>query len=196
MAYGMEAIAEGADLLCIGEMGIGNTTIAAAICHALYGGEAEEWVGPGTGVDAEGLKRKASAVHRAVERHRPHLGDPLEILRRLGGRELAAMAGAILAARHARIPVLIDGYVATAAAAVLHALSPAALDHCLAGHCSAEPAHRKLLGRLGKAPLLDLGMRLGEASGAALAAALVKAAAALHNDMATFESAGVSEKES
>ena len=113
MAYGMEAIAGGADLLCIGEMGIGNTTIAAAICHALYGGEAEDWVGPGTGVDAEGLKRKADAVARAVALHKAHLDDPLEVLRRLGGRELAAMAGAILAARHNRVPVLIDGYVAT-----------------------------------------------------------------------------------
>ncbi|MGE3830911.1 MAG: nicotinate-nucleotide--dimethylbenzimidazole phosphoribosyltransferase [Parvibaculaceae bacterium] len=196
MAYGMEAIAEGADLLCIGEMGIGNTTIAAAICHGLYGGRPEDWVGPGTGVDAEGLKRKASAVRRAVALHHAHLKDPLEVLRRLGGRELAAMAGAILAARHAHIPVLLDGYVATAAAAVLHSLSPAALDHCLAGHCSAEPAHRAVLERIGKKPLLDLGMRLGEASGAALAAAIVKAAAGLHTGMATFESAGVSDKES
>jgi len=194
MAYGMEAIAESADLLCIGEMGIGNTTIAAAMCHALYGGRPEDWVGPGTGVDAEGLKRKASAVARAVELHRAHLGDPLEVLRRLGGREQAAMAGAILAARHNRVPVLLDGYVATAAAAILHAANPGALDHCLAAHCSAEPAHRALLARIGKEPLLDLGMRLGEASGAALAAGLVKAAADLHGGMATFESAGVSDK--
>lgn len=195
MAYGMEAVAGGADLLCIGEMGIGNTTVAAAMCHALYGGDPADWVGPGTGVDHEGLKRKADAVGRAVALHRAHLKDPLEVLRRLGGRELAAMAGAILAARHAKVPVLIDGYVASAAAAVLHALSPSALDHCLAAHRSAEPAHGRLLQRLGQEPLLDLGMRLGEASGAALAAALVKAAADLHNGMATFESAGVSNKE-
>jgi nicotinate-nucleotide--dimethylbenzimidazole phosphoribosyltransferase len=195
MAYGMEAIAEGTDLLCIGEMGIGNTTIAAAICHGLYGGEAKDWVGPGTGVDAEGLRRKNSAVERAVALHRDHLGDPLELLRRLGGREQAAMAGAILAARHNRVPVLLDGYVATAAAAVLHKANPAALDHCMAGHCSAEPAHRVLLERIGKKPLLDLNMRLGEGSGAALAAGIVKAAAALHAGMATFESAGVSDKE-
>jgi nicotinate-nucleotide--dimethylbenzimidazole phosphoribosyltransferase len=194
MAYGMEAVAGGADLLCIGEMGIGNTTVAAAICHGLYGGDPADWVGPGTGVDAEGLKRKADAVGRAVAFHKVHLKDPLEVLRRLGGRELAAMAGAILAARHAKVPVLIDGYVASAAAAVLHALSPAALDHCLAAHRSAEPAHGRLLEKLGQEPLLDLGMRLGEASGAALAAALVKAAADLHNGMATFESAGVSNK--
>jgi nicotinate-nucleotide--dimethylbenzimidazole phosphoribosyltransferase len=195
MAYGMEAIAGGCDLLGVGEMGIGNTTIAAALCHGLYGGRAEDWVGPGTGVDAEGLKRKASAVARAVERHRSHLDDPLEVLRRLGGRELAAMAGAILAARLQQVPVLLDGYVACAAAAVLHAMRSDALDHCIAAHRSAEPAHAALLQNLGKPPLLDLGMRLGEASGAALAMGLVKAAANLHNDMATFESAGVSNKE-
>ena len=195
MAYGMEAVAGGADLLCIGEMGIGNTTIAAAICHGLYGGAPADWVGPGTGVDSEGLKRKADAVARAVALHKAHLKDPLEVLRRLGGRELAAMTGAILAARHAKVPVLIDGYVASAAAAILHAVNPKALDHCLAAHRSAEPAHRRLLERLGQEPLLDLGMRLGEGSGAALAAAIVRAAADLHNGMATFESAGVSDKE-
>ena len=195
MAYGMEAVAGGCDLLCIGEMGIGNTTIAAAICHGLYGGRAEDWVGPGTGVDGEGLKRKASAVRRAVDLHRAHLGDPLEVLRRLGGRELSAMAGAILAARLQNIPVLIDGYVASAAAAVLHAMRADALDHCIAAHVSAEPAHIHLLAKLGKKPLLDLGMRLGEGSGAALAAGLVKAAVNLHTGMATFASAGVSNKD-
>lgn len=194
MAYGMEAT-EGAEILCVGEMGIGNTTIAAALAHGLFGGEAEDWVGPGTGVDAEGLRRKADAVRRAVALHKAHLGDPLELLRRLGGRELAAMAGAILAARLQRIPVVLDGYVATAAAAVLHAARPGALDHCIAGHCSAEPAHRRLLAKLGLSPLLDLGMRLGEASGAAMAAGVIKAAADAHNGMATFASAGVSDKE-
>jgi nicotinate-nucleotide--dimethylbenzimidazole phosphoribosyltransferase len=194
MAYGMEAT-EGCDILCVGEMGIGNTTIAAAICHGLFGGEAQDWVGPGTGVDAEGLKRKADAVRRAVALHKAHLGDPLEVLRRLGGRELAAMAGAVLAARLQRIPVILDGYVATAAAAVLHALRPDALDHCVAGHLSAEPAHRRLLEKLGLKPILALDMRLGEGSGAALAAGIVKAAANLHNGMATFASAGVSNKE-
>lgn len=191
MAYGMEATAA-CDLLCVGEMGIGNTTIAAAIAHALYGGAAEDWVGPGTGVDGGGLRRKSAAVARAVALHRPHLDDPLEVLRRLGGHELAAMAGAILAARLQRVPVLLDGYVATAAAAVLHSIRRDALDHCMAAHRSAEPAHGKLLDRIGLVPLLDLGMRLGEASGAALAAGLVKAAANLHTGMATFDSAGVS----
>jgi nicotinate-nucleotide--dimethylbenzimidazole phosphoribosyltransferase len=194
MAFGMEAIAGGADLLCLGEMGIGNTTIAAALCAALFGGRGEDWVGPGTGVDAAGLGRKAEAVDRALALHGAHLTDPLEVLRRLGGRELAAIAGAVIAARHHRIPVLLDGYVATAAAAVLRCANPAALDHCLAAHCSAEPAHRALLQRIGKEPLLDLGMRLGEASGAALGAAIVKAAVEIHAGMSTFAEAGVSGK--
>jgi nicotinate-nucleotide--dimethylbenzimidazole phosphoribosyltransferase len=195
IAYGMEAIAGGADLLCLGEMGIGNTTIAAAICHGLYSGEAEQWVGPGTGVDPEGMKRKVAAVKKAVDLHHQALADPLEVLRRLGGRELAAIVGAIIAARHEKVPVVLDGYVVTAAAAILHALDPHALDHCVVGHCSAEPAHRKLLEKLGKRPLLDLGMRLGEGTGAALAAGLIRAALQTHLGMATFASAGVSSKE-
>jgi nicotinate-nucleotide--dimethylbenzimidazole phosphoribosyltransferase len=195
MAFGMESIAGGTDLLCIGEMGIGNTTIAAAINLALYGGTAEEWVGPGTGSEGELLKRKIAAVDKAVALHRDHLADPLEVLRRLGGREIAAMAGAILAARMERIPVIIDGYVATSAAAILRAANPSALDHCLIGHVSAEPAHMKAIDKLGKTPLLALGMRLGEGTGAALAAGIVKAAAACHSGMATFDSAGVSNKD-
>lgn len=195
MAFGMEAIAGGTDLLCIGEMGIGNTTIAAAICHALYGGEAADWVGPGTGSAGDVLTRKIDAVAGAVARHKPHLKDPLEVLRRLGGREIAAMAGAILAARMERIPVIIDGYVSTAAAAVLHTANPSALDHCIVGHVSAEPAHAAALQKIGKEPILSLGMRLGEGTGAALAAGIVKAAALCHSGMATFEQAGVSEKD-
>jgi len=194
MAFGMEALASRPDLLCLGEMGIGNTTAAAAIYHALYGGKAEDWVGRGTGVDDAGLKRKADAVRAAVALHREHLGDPLEVLRRLGGREIAAIAGAILAARIQRTPVLLDGFVVCAAAAVLNALDPSALDHCLAGHVSAEQAHAEALRRLGKAPLLSLGMRLGEGSGAALAVGIVKAAVACHNGMATFAEAGVAGK--
>ncbi len=194
MAFGMEAVAGGTDLLCIGEMGIGNTTIAAAINLALYGGTAEDWVGPGTGSQGEVLARKIAAVDKAVALHADHLGDPLEVLRRLGGREIAAMAGAILAARMQKIPVIIDGYVATTAAAILKAANPAALDHCLIGHVSAEPGHMKAIEKLGKTPLLALGMRLGEGTGAALAAGIVKAAAACHSGMATFAQAGVSNK--
>jgi nicotinate-nucleotide--dimethylbenzimidazole phosphoribosyltransferase len=195
IAYGMEAIAGGVDLLAIGEMGIGNTTVAAAIFCALFGGSAADWVGPGTGVDAEGLARKTEAVDKAIALHRAHLGDPLEVLRRVGGREIAAMTGAILAARLNRVPVIVDGYVATSAAAILFAVDPAALDHCLFGHVSAEPGHIRALRKMGKMPLLDLGMRLGEGTGAALAAGIVRAAAALHSGMATFESAGVSNRE-
>ena len=194
-AYGMEAVAGGADVLCIGEMGIGNTTIAAAIYHALYGGEPGDFVGRGTGVDDAGLIRKTAAVAAAAALHRAHLHDPLEVLRRLGGREIAAMAGAIVAARMERVPVILDGYVACAAAAILHKLDARALEHCLAGHCSAEGAHAEVLRRLGLKPLLELGMRLGEGTGAALAAAVVKAAVAAHNGMATFAQAGVAGKD-
>lgn len=194
IAFGMEATADQPDLLCIGEMGIGNTTIAAAMCYGLYGGTAAEWVGPGTGIDNEGMTRKIAAVEKAVALHKDHLKDPLELLRRLGGREIAAMVGAILAARIANIPVLIDGYIATAAAAVVHAISPSGLDHCLAAHCSAEPAHAMLLEKISKAPLLNLGLRLGEGSGASLAIGIVQAAVNLHNGMATFDQAGVSDK--
>lgn len=195
MAFGMEALAGGSDLLCLGEMGIANTTSAAAIYAALYGGGAAMWCGRGTGVDDEGLKRKIAAVEAGLAFHAAHLNDPLEILRRFGGREMAAICGAIIAARLQRIPVILDGYVVTAAAAVLHAIEPSAIDHCLAGHLSAEGAHAEALIRLGKQPLLALDMRLGEGSGAALAAALVKAAAAVHSGMATFEQAQVSKKD-
>jgi nicotinate-nucleotide--dimethylbenzimidazole phosphoribosyltransferase len=194
IAFGMEAIAGGADLLALGEMGIGNTTAAAAIYHALYGGAATDWVGRGAGVDDAGLARKADAVSRAVALHRAHLRDPLEVLRRVGGREIAALCGAILAARMERVPVVLDGYVVCAAAAVLHALDPATLDHCIAGHRSAEGAHGEVLRRLGKKPLLELDMRLGEGTGAALAIGIIRAALACHNDMATFESARVSSR--
>jgi nicotinate-nucleotide--dimethylbenzimidazole phosphoribosyltransferase len=194
IAFGMEATAGGSDLLCLGEMGIGNTTVAAAVCHALFGGAAADWVGRGTGVDDAGLARKIAAVEAAVALHKAHLADPLEVLRRVGGRELCAIVGAILAARLQNVPVVLDGYVVTAAAAVLHAMDPSALDHCLAGHVSAEAPHRAALERLGLTPILDLGMRLGEGSGAALAVPVIKAALACHTGMATFAQAGVSGK--
>ena len=152
-------------------------------------------MGRGTGVDDAGLKRKADAVARAVALHKDHLQDPLEVLRRLGGREIAAMAGAILAARLQRVPVVLDGFVVCSAAAILHALDPACLDHCIAGHVSAEGAHRVVLHKLGKAPLLDLGMRLGEGSGGAMAIGIIRAALACHSGMATFAEAGVAGKE-
>jgi nicotinate-nucleotide--dimethylbenzimidazole phosphoribosyltransferase len=194
IAYGMEAIAGKPDLICLGEMGIGNTTVAAAIYAALYGGSGADWVGRGTGVDDAGLARKADAVDRALAHHAAELDHPLAILARLGGREIAAMLGALIAARHQKVPVIVDGFVATAAAAIAHAVNPAAIDHCLFGHVSAETGHARALEAMGQQGLLDLGMRLGEGSGAALAAVLAKTALHLHDNMATFESAAISGK--
>jgi nicotinate-nucleotide--dimethylbenzimidazole phosphoribosyltransferase len=192
IAYGMMAVEPGIDVLAVGEMGIANTTVAAALCMALFGGDSAAWTGPGTGVVGAALEQKREVVAAAVARHRPEAGEPFDLLRRLGGLEFAAMTGAILAARMGRVPVVLDGFSAGAAAAVLYAADPRALDHCVAGHVSAEPGHRRLLDRIGKPPLLDLGMRLGEASGATLALGLLKAAVACHAGMATFGEAGVS----
>lgn len=194
IAYGMEAIAGDVDFLCIGEMGIGNTTVAAAIYAALYGGAGADWVGRGTGVDDAGLERKADAVDRALTRHAGRLRTPFEILANLGGREIAAMVGAIIATRHQKVPVIVDGFVATAAAAIAHAVNPASIDHCLFGHVSAEGGHARALEKMDAKPLLDLGMRLGEGSGAALAAVLCKTALHVHKNMATFAEAAVDEK--
>lgn len=189
---GFNAVEEGGDLVILGEMGIGNTTSAAALCLALFGGEAEDWTGRGTGVGGEQLKKKIEVVRKG--RAANPTDDPLRILAALGGRELAAIAGAVCSARLKRIPVILDGYVCTAAASVLHAVRKDALDHCLIGHVSAEPGHRRLLEKLEKRPLLDLDMRLGEGSGAAAAMGLVQAAVACHLGMATFGEAGVSNK--
>ena len=192
IAYGMMAVEPGIDALAVGEMGIANTTVAAALCLALFGGDAARWTGPGTGVAGTALDKKRAVVAAAVARHASQAGDPFDVLRSLGGLEFAAMAGAILAARMGRVPVVLDGFCAGAAAAVLYAADPHALDHCVAGHVSAEPGHRLLLEQIGKKPLLDLGMRLGEASGATLALSILQAAAACHGGMATFADAGVS----
>jgi len=195
IVFGMGVVTDGTDALALGEMGIGNTTAAAALAMGLYGGAAADWTGAGTGVAGERLKQKTAMVAEAVAKHRAEIASPFEALRRLGGRELAAIAGAVLAARFRRVPVVLDGYTATAAAAVLEAAKPGALDHCQVGHLSAEPGHRRLLEHLGKAPLLDLGMRLGEATGAVLALQVLKGAAACHAGMATFQGAGVSGKD-
>ena len=187
---GWDAVDPQADLFVAGEMGIANTTSAAAIASALFGGSG--WAGRGTGVDDAGLARKEAAVAAGLAAHAGHLDDPLEVLRRLGGREIAAMTGAYLAARMHRVPVVLDGFISCAAAAVLHKARPGALDHCIAGHLSAEGAHGRLLGAIGKEPLLSLGMRLGEGSGAALALGVIRGAVACHAGMATFAEAGVS----
>ena len=192
LAGGWGAVNPKADLLVTGEMGIGNTTAAAAIAAALLGGAPEDWVGRGTGVDDHGLQRKAEVVRNGLALHTATLSDPLEVLRRLGGREIAAMAGAIARARVERVPVILDGFICCAAALVLARAQAGALDHCLAGHVSAEAAHGRLLDALGKDPLLNLGLRLGEGSGAALAIGVVQGAVACLSGMATFAEAGVS----
>ncbi|TNE35475.1 MAG: nicotinate-nucleotide--dimethylbenzimidazole phosphoribosyltransferase [Alphaproteobacteria bacterium] len=192
LQFGWDAVSGDADILITGEMGIGNTTSAAALATALFGGSGIDWAGPGTGVPASGVQKKAAAIDCALTRHAEILSDPLKVLQHLGGREIAAVAGAIIAARHKNIPVLLDGFVVCAAAAVLFKFNPHALDHCVAAHVSAEPGHKKMLQHLGKEALLSLGMRLGEGSGAALALGIVKGAIAAHNGMASFADAGVS----
>jgi nicotinate-nucleotide--dimethylbenzimidazole phosphoribosyltransferase len=193
ICHGMDQVETGMDILCLGEMGIGNTTSAAAICHALYGGNAADWTGPGTGVEGEAMSAKTSVVAQAVKAHK--CDDGLDVLMCLGGRELAAIVGAIIAARLKAVPVMLDGYVCSSAASVLEATLPGALDHCQVGHASSEPGHRHLLEQINKNPLIDFKMRLGEASGAVLAVGLLQAAVACHNGMATFSEAGVSDKE-
>ncbi len=188
---GWDAVDPAGDLLVAGEMGIGNTTSAAAIAKALFGGEAVDWAGRGTGVDFKGLGRKLEVIEKGVALHAVSSG--LDVLRCLGGREIGAMVGAMARARSLRIPVILDGFICTAAAACLFKANPAALDHCIAGHLSDENAHGRLLEKLGKRPLLDLSLRLGEGSGGALAINIVKAALACHSGMATFDQAGVSE---
>ncbi len=191
---GYEAVSAGSDLVCLGEMGIGNTTAAAAIAAALFGGRGVRWAGRGTGVDDDGLSRKRAAIDRGLDRHAAILHDPLRVAAAFGGRELAAILGAALAARRHNIPIILDGFVCTAAVAPLYRLRTDTLAHALAGHVSAEAGHRMLLDELNLKPLIDLNMRLGEASGAALAVLILRAALACHSGMATFAEAGVSDK--
>ncbi len=188
---GYDAVTPGTDLLALGEMGIGNTTPAAALSAALFGGTGADWAGRGTGIDDEGLARKRHAIDTGLARH-PH--TPLEAAAALGGHELAALLGAVLAARLHHIPVLLDGFVCTASAAPLAKLADGGLDHTRVAHVSAEAAHRRLVAELGQTALLDLGMRLGEASGAAVAIPLLRAALACHVGMATFAEASVSNR--
>jgi nicotinate-nucleotide--dimethylbenzimidazole phosphoribosyltransferase len=194
LAAGYDAVSPECGLICLGEMGIGNTTAAAAIAAALFGGGGARWAGRGTGVDEAGLERKRVVIDRALDRHAALLHDPLAIAAAFGGRELAAILGATLAARRQRIAVLLDGFVCTAATAPLAKLRADTLAHTLAGHVSAEAGHRMLLDELGLQPLVDLDMRLGEASGAAVALLILRAALACHTGMATFAEAGVSDK--
>ncbi|CAI8386549.1 MAG: Nicotinate-nucleotide--dimethylbenzimidazole phosphoribosyltransferase [Alphaproteobacteria bacterium UBA4588] len=189
---GIDAIPSNCDYLVFGEMGIGNTTSAAALCAALFGGQGADWAGRGTGLDDEAVAAKAAVIDEALLRHGRSFDSPQALLSAYGGRELAAIAGGVLGARARRIPVMLDGYVCCAAAASLTLLNNVALDHCQISHLSAEQAHGTLSDALGKTPLLSLNMRLGEASGGAVATLLVRAALATHNGMASFAEAGVS----
>lgn len=191
MSAGAATVEPGLDLFIAGEMGIANTTSAAALAARAFGGSGAFWVGRGSGVDAAGLARKADVIDAGLALHGDAGLSPFDIVRRLGGREIAAMAGAMLRARMLRVPVILDGFVATAAIAPFAAVHPAVTDHCLAGHCSAEQGHALLLERLGIAPIISLGMRLGEGSGAAVAVPVLRAAVAAHAEMATFAEAGV-----
>lgn len=188
---GWAAVDETSDLLVTGEMGIGNTTSAAAIALALYGGSGADWAGRGTGVDDAGLSRKAKVIEAGLAANPQAAGNGLEALRCLGGRELAAMVGAIARARMLRVPVILDGFICSAAAAALAHAVPGILDHTVAGHVSAEGAHKAILDQIGKKPLLSMDMRLGEGSGGALAISMLQAAVACHTGMATFAEAGV-----
>ena len=183
-----------AQLFIGGEMGIGNTTAASAVACALLGAEAAALAGPGTGLDAYGVARKAEVIARALLWHRAHLTEPLEVLRRLGGFEIAALSGAFMACAKLGVPVLVDGFIATVAALVAVRRCAETKDWLLYSHTSAEPGHRRVLEALDAQPLLNLGMRLGEGSGAAVAVPLLRVACVLHNEMATFAEAGVSEK--
>jgi nicotinate-nucleotide--dimethylbenzimidazole phosphoribosyltransferase len=188
---GAAALDDDTGLLLVGEMGIGNTTPAAALCAQALGGSPRDWTGRGTGLDDAGLARKTAAVTAALALHGRACTSAFETLRRLGGREIAAMAGALLAARLRRVPVLLDGFIATAAIVPMARENFRFTEHCLAAHCSAEAGHARLLERLGLDPLLRLGLRLGEGTGAALAVPIVRAALAAHGQMATFDEARV-----
>lgn len=192
---GVEAVNSDMDLICLGEMGIGNTTSAAALCLGLFGGTGADWVGRGTGMEGDGLALKATTVEKGLANNQAAIADGLDVLRCLGGRELVAIAGAIVGARYNQVPVLLDGFVTTAAAATLYKINDKALDHCHVGHASGEKGRRSLLGEIGKEGLLNLGLRLGEASGAVLAVGILQAAVNCHNGMATFAEAGVSDKD-
>lgn len=170
IAFGMEVVAEGADVIVLGAAGLGAATAAAAMNIALYGGAANYWAG------GEGAEDRIKAVQQGLSTHNGKTSDPLEVLRIFGGREIAGLIGAILAARHQHIPVLLDGYVSCTAAAILHSIDPTTIDHCIASHISAEPAHDALLSRLGLTPVVNLDINIGDGTGGAMALAILKAA--------------------
>ena len=187
---GKDAVDPGADVILLGEMGIGNSTVAAALSAATFGGTAADWVGPGAGADDATMANKLRAVEAGLKRHKG-AATAASILGSYGGREQAAICGAVIRARELSIPVILDGFICTAAAGVLLVNDREALDHCLIGHQSAEPGHRRLLAAMGKEPVVTLDMRLGEGSGAAVALMILRAALECHDGMATFAEAGI-----
>ena len=193
MAIGANSIPANADVILVGEMGIGNTTAAAAIARAVFGGDTKDWVGRGTGVDDEGLARKISAINKGMETNANLLDSGFNILSAFGGREMAAIAGAVLEARHRKIPVLLDGFISTASTLPLFKDNPRALDHCMISHQSVEPGHGLMIKHLDMPALVSLNLRLGEGSGAATALPILRAAVETHSGMATFAEAGVAE---
>ena len=194
MQLGFDSVTDECDLLILGEMGISNTTAATAIACALFNQPVESWTGIGTGLDTKGLSTKVSVIKSALKLHGQKFQSTESILATLGGRELAAIVGSIIAARLLRIPVLLDGFICTSAAATLTFFDKNILDHCLISHLSTEPGHFGVLSYLDKKPILDLNLRLGEGSGAALASLIIKSSLAIHNGMSTFSDAGVSKK--
>ncbi len=194
MQLGYNSVPKKCDLLILGEMGISNTTSATAISCALFNASVKKWTGLGTGISEKDLRNKISVIKKGLKLHGRKFDSVIEILSSFGGREMAAIAGSVIAARVRGIPILLDGFVSTASAATLTIFNKNILEHCLISHVSTEPGHKDIIFRLRMRPILDLSMRLGEASGAAVAALIIKAALATHNKMATFLEAGVSKK--
>ncbi len=190
-----ELFEKGVDILGTGDMGIGNTTPSAAIGAVVTGASLEDMVGRGTGVDDEGLSRKIEIVRKGLDVNQPDPGDGLDVLAKVGGFEIGGIAGCVLAGAYHRRPVVIDGFISTAGALVANLLNPSVVDYIFAGHCSAESGHRLMLKHLGLTPILDLGMRLGEGTGAALAMGVVEGAVRAFKEVLTFEEAGVTDKE-
>jgi nicotinate-nucleotide--dimethylbenzimidazole phosphoribosyltransferase len=199
ICYGMTTVEPGIDLLCLGEMGIANTTSGSAMAYALFGGNATDWTGSGSGVVGDAFEKKVRVVNEGVKKHRENFTidgkvDGLKVLQHLGGFELCAIVGAIIAGRMANIPVIIDGFTASVACSILYSYDKTYIDHCLISHLSTERGHVRLLDIINKEPLLNMNMRLGEASGAVLALGILRSAINCHNGMATFSEAMVSVK--
>ncbi|MBN1932429.1 MAG: nicotinate-nucleotide--dimethylbenzimidazole phosphoribosyltransferase [Desulfobacterales bacterium] len=191
-----ELFNKGVEILGTGDMGIGNTTPSAAIGTVVAGATIEEMVGRGTGIDDEGLQKKQTAIRRGIQVNMPDSDDGLDILSKIGGFEIGGIAGCILAGAYHHRPIVIDGLISTAGALVAHKICPTATDYIFAGHCSEEPGHRIMLNYLGLDPILNLGMRLGEGTGGALAMGIMEGAVRVFREMLTFDEANVSNKES